>query len=172
MSPKEAAREYFVGIEGSFGAQQVSPRGLLCHLLNKLVSVEGIVTRCSSVHPKVVQTVHHCKKTGEFVTRDYRDITATTGLPTPTAYPTKTADGNLLTTEYGLCTYRDHQIVSIQEMPERAPPGQLPRSVDVMIENELVDKCRPGDRVSARLRAECSAHMRGAWMEGPHVGPY
>ena len=32
-------------------------------------------------------------------------------------------------------------------MPESAPPGQLPRSITVVLQNDLVNQLKPGDRV-------------------------
>ncbi|KAK7091922.1 zygotic DNA replication licensing factor mcm3-like [Littorina saxatilis] len=139
--------EFYVGFEGSFGNKHVTPRSLTSKFLGNLVCVEGIVTKCSLIHPKVVRSVHYCPATKKTMERRYTDMTSLDAKPSSGIYPTKDDDGNLLETEYGLCVYKDHQSFSIQEMPEKAPPGQLPRSVDIVADGDLVDRCKPGDRV-------------------------
>ena len=72
--------------------------------------VEGIVTKCSLVRPKVMKSAHYCEATGRFSTKEYRDLTSLSGSATGYSYPTKDADGNKLSTEYGMSEYLDHQV--------------------------------------------------------------
>ncbi|KAL3658962.1 hypothetical protein V7S43_016100 [Phytophthora oleae] len=139
--------QFHVGFEGDFGHHNVNPRGLLASYLTQMVCVHGIITKCSAVRPKVVRSVHYCKETNAILSREYRDNTSITGAPTSSVYPTKDENGNLLETEFGLSQYKDYQMISMQETPETAPLGQLPRSCEVIVENDIVDKCKPGDRV-------------------------
>lgn len=147
--PDQTARDtiYYCAWAGSFGLNACNPRTLSSHHLNHMVSIEGIVTRCSLIRPKVVRSVHYNETKEKFHFREYQDQTMTNGATTPSVYPREDDDGNPLTTEYGFCTYRDHQTISIQEMPERAPAGQLPRGVDVILDDDLVDRVKPGDRI-------------------------
>lgn len=141
-------QNYTIGLDGNFGGQKVSPRQLSAMHLGRLVCVEGIATRCSIVRPKVQKTVHYNEKTGVHTEMTYHDATSISGFPTSSVYPTKDLEGNPLTTEFGLSSYQDHQTLVIQEMPERAPAGLLPSSVDVVLDDDLVDQCKPGDRVA------------------------
>jgi DNA replication licensing factor MCM3 len=139
---------YYCAYIGSFGQFACNPRTLSSHYLNHMVSLEGIVTKCSLVRPKVVKSVHWNEAKSTFHFREYRDQTMTAnGAASTSVYPTEDGEGNPLVTEYGYCTYRDHQTISIQEMPERAPAGQLPRGVDVILDDDMVDKVKPGDRI-------------------------
>jgi DNA replication licensing factor MCM3 len=140
---------YGIGFNGSFGDHHVSPRTLRASHLGHMISLEGIVTRCSLVRPKMLKSVHYCPDTSLFHAREYRDATSSTSNLPPTSSITPQTDdqGHPLQIEYGFSTFRDHQRISIQEMPERAPAGQLPRSTDVILDDDLVDKCKPGDRI-------------------------
>ena len=146
----ETAEEtvYYCAYVGSFGEYACNPRTLSSQYLNHMVSLEGIVTKCSLVRPKVVKSVHWNETMNTFHYREYRDQTMVANGPASSSvYPTEDESGNPLVTEYGYCTYRDHQVISIQEMPERAPAGQLPRGVDVIMDDDMVDRVKPGDRI-------------------------
>nr|CAI5845189.1 unnamed protein product [Callosobruchus analis] len=147
--------EYFIAFEGSFGKNHVTPRSLTSSYLGHLICVEGIVTKCSLVHPKIVRSVHYCPATNKVIERKYTDLTSFDAFPSAAVYPTKDDDGNPLETEFGMSTYKDHQTISIQEMPEKAPAGQLPRSVDIICDNDLVDVCKPGDRIQVVGNFRC-----------------
>ncbi|OBT91706.2 MCM DNA helicase complex subunit [Pseudogymnoascus verrucosus] len=139
---------YYCAFAGSFGHLACNPRTINSSHLNRMVSLEGIVTKCSLVRPKIVKSVHYNEKEDKMHFRTYQDQTMTMGqASTSSVYPQEDEHGNPLTTEYGLSTYRDHQTISIQEMPEKAPAGQLPRGVDVIIDDDLVDMVKPGDRI-------------------------
>lgn len=144
-SSKDAT--YYCAYIGSFGEFSCNPRTLGSTHLNHMVSMEGIVTKTSLVRPKVVKSVHYNETQKKFVAREYQDQTMGPGAASTSVYPTEDEEGNPLVTEYGYSLYRDHQTISIQEMPERAPAGQLPRSVDVIMDDDLVDRVKPGDRI-------------------------
>jgi len=153
-----------VSISGPLGAAASSPRQLNASSLRQLVCVEGVATQVSAIQPKIVQSKHYCPATNQRLTRNHVDATdpqlgllaldqsgqeqadrivsMTTGV-----YPTQDPDGNPLETEFGLSQYKDHQRLVLQEMPEKAPMGQLPRSVELILDHDWVDKVKPGDRV-------------------------
>lgn len=158
--------EYYIGLEGSFGSKHVTPRTLHSHFLGGIVCVEGIVTKCSLVRPKVLHSVHYCPATQKTLERRFTDLTSHDAFPSSGIYPTKDEDGNLLETEYGLSIYKDHQTLTVQEMPEKAPAGQLPRSVDIVVDADLVDHCKPGDRVQVVGTYRCLPGKQGGFTSG------
>lgn len=153
-----------VSIEGPLGTIPSTPRTLLSSSLRHLVCVEGVATKVSAIKPKLVKSVHYCPTTKKHQSRTYVDATdPNLGLPaldntgrelpdtfvnvTSTIYPTKDAEKNPLETEFGLSSFKDYQTITVQEMPEHAPMGQLPRSLEFVVDHDLVDRVKPGDRV-------------------------
>lgn len=60
-----------------------------------MVSLEGIVTKCSLVRPKVVKSVHYNERERKFHFREYKDQTMTAnGAVTSSVYPQEDEKGN------------------------------------------------------------------------------
>lgn len=51
-------------------------------------------------------------------------------------------------------------------MPEKAPTGLLPRVVDVIVDNDLVDTAQPGDRILVIGNHRCLPSKQGSYTSG------
>jgi len=86
-----------------------------------MVSLEGIVTKCSLVRPKVVKSVHYNEKKDQFHYRTYRDqTTSMNGPATSTVYPTEDDEGNPVC--YNFLSEDDSLILSIARYRIRLLP--------------------------------------------------
>jgi len=139
-----------VDVVGAYGENHVTPRGITCDKLQNMVCVEGIVVKAGIKVPKLLQSIHVVKDGGEdsqVQSRDHRDATAFVTTSSAGAMPKQDADGNELELEIGLSVYKDCQKFTISETPEQAPPGQIPRSVEVICEGDLADQAKVGERI-------------------------
>ncbi|KAK1939710.1 putative minichromosome maintenance protein 3 [Babesia divergens] len=146
-----------LGICGWLGRNHVTPRGLCSSMINTLTAVEGVVNKCSTVCPKLSQSIyvgepiydvmHESEKSVHL--RQHYDLTDFTktlkdrGTP-PTADP----EGKIVhRQEIGLSSYRNYQTFVIQETPEESFTGQMPRYVSVIVQDDLCNVVQCGDRV-------------------------
>ena len=111
--------------------------------LNKMVRVDGIMVRTGQVRPVIVMAVFRCKKCAEVVKQEQTGDT----MRGPGACPQckQTTSYDLLEKE---SLFKNTQEARVQERPEDLSPGQLPRYLDVRLDDDLVDSARPGDRIA------------------------
>lgn len=122
-------------------------RELTSENIGKLVAVEGILTRLTKVEAKLVKAVYkhldpECgaefewPPTGEMGER----------IEKPNLCPI-CGKGGKFQLILSKSRFIDWQKIVVQEKPEEIPPGQIPRSIEVVLTGDLVDTARPGDRV-------------------------
>ncbi len=122
-------------------------RELTSEYIGKMVAIEGILTRLTKVSAKLVKARYQhldpeCM--AEFDYPEFGEIGERIEKPSICPICGKGGKFNLLLHK---SKFIDWQKIVVQEKPEEIPPGQIPRSIEVVLTGDLVDTARPGDRV-------------------------
>jgi replicative DNA helicase Mcm len=115
--------------------------------INKLVCIDGILVKSTPVKEKVYKATFqhiHPDCMQEFEWPEEGEMPEIMEMPTVCPKCGKAGQFKLIPEKTKLI---DWQKAVIQERPEEVPSGQLPRQLEVVLEDDLVDSARPGDRV-------------------------
>ena len=155
---------------GNYSVQK-GLREINADVINKLISVPGMVVRTSEIKPLAKKIAYACLNCNTLNEAQLKGLT----LKKPTRC-TQCSEKELeMDPENSFFT--DFQLVRLQELPEDLPAGQLPHYVEVTVMDDLVDRCRPGDRVLltgiVRIEQEQSVQVRTSLfrlrMEGNNI---
>ncbi len=125
---------------GNYSVQK-GLREINADVIDKLIGVSGMVVRSSEVKPLAKKIGYRCLNCDTINEAQLKGLT----LQKPTKCMNCSEKDLEMDAESSRFT--DFQLVRLQELPEDLPAGQLPHYVEVTIMDDLVDKCRPGDRV-------------------------
>jgi DNA replication licensing factor MCM4 len=138
-----------------FGACQVKIFDLLEHDskvmrnmnpsdIEKLVSIQGIVIRCSDLVPDMNTGTFRCTTDG--CKNEVKVKLSHWTIEEPTRCDNCGASHSFQIM-HNDCAFSDRQILKLQEKPELIPEGETPQSISICCFDDLVDSVRPGDRV-------------------------
>eukprot|EP00884_Botryococcus_braunii_P014652 jgi/Botrbrau1/23188/Bobra.0041s0036.1 len=111
--------------------------------IQKLISVEGMLTRCSSIIPDLRIALYKCESCGaeEFVMNERGRVEE----PTKCTQCAKPWTQRLI---HNRSSFYDKQILKMQENPNAIPEGETPHNVTMLVYEALVDTAKPGDRIT------------------------
>ncbi|MDQ3884489.1 MAG: minichromosome maintenance protein MCM [Thermoproteota archaeon] len=116
-------------------------REINADLIDKLVSISGMVVRSSEVKPLAKKVAYRCTNCNMVTEAQLK------GLVMKKPLKCHTCAEKELEMDPENSVFIDFQMVRLQELPEDLPAGQLPHYIEVTVMSDLVDQCRPGDRI-------------------------
>ncbi|EKM59274.1 uncharacterized protein PHACADRAFT_113769 [Phanerochaete carnosa HHB-10118-sp] len=118
-------------------------RDLRTDKIGTLMSISGTVTRTSEVRPELLYGSFVCEVCGGIVSEIEQQFKYTE----PSLCPNPTC-GNRTAWQLQIDSskFTDWQKVRIQENPSEIPTGSMPRSLDVILRGELVERAKAGDK--------------------------
>ena len=111
--------------------------------MNMLCMVHGVVTRRSLVYPQLLAVKFDCLSCG-YVIGPVTQTGSQEAKPKQCPACQKPGPFRINSRE---TKYRNYQTCILQETPGTVPPGRLPRWIEVILTEDLVDIAKPGDEV-------------------------
>ncbi|KAK5806650.1 hypothetical protein VI817_000908 [Penicillium citrinum] len=118
-------------------------RQLRTSQIGKLLSISGTVTRTSEIRPELSLGTFICEGCKTVVS----NVEQTFKYTEPSECPNETC-GNRSgwRLDIGKSTFVDWQKVKLQESSHEIPTGSMPRTMDVILRGEMVDRAKAGER--------------------------
>ncbi|KAJ6906219.1 hypothetical protein NC652_023849 [Populus alba x Populus x berolinensis] len=104
--------------------------------IEKMLSLKGMIIRCSSIIPEIREAVFKCIVCGYL-----SDLLLWTEQ--------ECLAKNSMSLVHNRCRFAEKQIVRLQETPDEIPDGGTPHTVSLLMHDKLVDAGKPGDRIEA-----------------------
>ncbi|CEP12622.1 hypothetical protein [Parasitella parasitica] len=143
LSPMQGGtfRDFAVAFYGLSEKNRV--RQLKTEKIGHLLSVSGTVTRTTEVRPELVYasfTCNECGRVANDVEQEFK-YTEPTMCQATTCY-----NRSHWTLNVEQSKFVDWQRIRIQENANEIPTGSMPRSMDVIVRNEMVERAKAGDK--------------------------
>ncbi|RBQ85391.1 hypothetical protein VDGD_01493 [Verticillium dahliae] len=111
--------------------------------LNCLVRVSGVVTRRTGVFPQLKYVKFDCTKCGVTLGPFQQE----SNVEVKISYCQSCQSRGPFTVNSEKTVYRNYQKLTLQESPGTVPAGRLPRTREVILLWDLIDKAKPGEEI-------------------------
>lgn len=127
-----------------FGLDSINMRELNPNDIDQLITIRGLVIRATPMIPDMKKAFFRCLKCNNTVS-----VEIDRGrIEEPSRCPRQACNAlGTLSLIHNRCEFADRQVIRLQETPDVVPDGQTPHTVTLCTYDELVDICKPGDRV-------------------------
>ncbi|UXD21705.1 Minichromosome maintenance protein MCM [Ignicoccus pacificus DSM 13166] len=143
-----AGKDYKVNLRFSNLPETVKLREIRDIHIGKLIMIEGILVRVTQVKERIRKAYFRCEACGTIFPVIQNEIYIVTPSSCPNEECPKRTGPFTFLADHPDNEYVNWQMMVVQEKPEELPAGQLPRSIEVIVEDDLVDIARPGDKVT------------------------
>lgn len=124
-----------------------SLRDLRTDILGQLTHITGTVTRVTELKPELLVACWKCNACSREITGVVQQFKVTE----PAICPAKGCGNKTnwkLMAHHKTTQWVDWQRIRLQENESEVPTGAMPRSFDVIVRDEMVERCKPGDKVA------------------------